>query len=258
MKRTEHPPRPAAEASCGTVWKVESALYTPAAHDGSRALFLPRPYEPNYAYPLIVWLHAPGRQDERQLMWIMPQVSMQNFVAVAPRGFLRRDDSGTASYDWPETEDHIQEADQRVFEAIEVARRQFHVAEHRVFLAGFDAGGTMAFRIAMEHPHRFAGVLSLCGAFPGGRQPFRRLTEARRLPIFLALGRDSLRYSPSMACDDLRLLHTAGFCITLRQYPCGHELDLRMLADVNRWIMDLVMRPQSPADSDRTRPCPSE
>ena len=43
------------------------------------------------------------------------------------------------------------------------------------FLAGFDAGGTMAMRIALSHPSRFAGVLSLCGAFPTGRTPFGNL-----------------------------------------------------------------------------------
>ena len=42
-------------------------------------------YAPGYAYPLIVWLHGSG-SDERQLQRIMPLVSMQNYVAVAPRG----------------------------------------------------------------------------------------------------------------------------------------------------------------------------
>jgi hypothetical protein len=28
--------------------------------------------------------------------------------------------------------------------------------------------------------------------------------------------------------------------VTLRQYPCGHELSLEMLADANRWIMEQI------------------
>jgi hypothetical protein len=28
--------------------------------------------------------------------------------------------------------------------------------------------------------------------------------------------------------------------VTLREYPCGQDLDPRMLHDVNRWIADIV------------------
>ena len=71
---------------------------------------------------------------------------------------------------------------------------------------------------------------------------------ARRLPAFLALGRDSEVYGPDKACDDLRLLHTAGVSVTLRQYPCGHELTTQMLRDVDRWIMEQITMPPEPTD----------
>jgi hypothetical protein len=47
-------------------------------------------------------------------------------------------------------------------------------------------------------------------------------------------------------CEDLRLLHTAGLSVTLRQYPCGHELAPQMLADANRWIMEQINPPPAP------------
>lgn len=49
------------------------------------ATFAPMRYEPGYAYPLVIWLHG-ALGDERQLRQVMPKISMQNFVAVAPRG----------------------------------------------------------------------------------------------------------------------------------------------------------------------------
>jgi len=55
-----------------------------------------------------------------------------------------------------QTEDHIQQAQQRVFDCIALAGRKFHVNPQRIFLSGFDGGGTMAIRIAMSHPSRFA------------------------------------------------------------------------------------------------------
>ena len=97
--------------------------------------------------------------------------------------------------------------------------------------------GTMAFQVAMNAPTRFAGVLSLCGPFPRRNRPFACLNRSRRVPAFLAVGRDSREYPVADACEDLRLLHTAGLQVALGQYPCGQELTPDMLANVDRWIM---------------------
>lgn len=227
-------------------FQVDSARCTTGRLDFPHALFAPLHYTPGYAYPLIVWLHGPG-DDERQLQRIMPIVSMQNFLAAAPRGFLSASEDGTTAEGcrWRQTDDDIQQASQRVFETVEIARQKFHIHPRRIFLAGFDCGGTMALRLAMNHPTRFAGVVSLCGPFPTGNSPLGNLVAARRLGLLLASGRDSRRYSAAMVCEDLRLLHTAGLSVTVRQYPCGDELTPQMLADVNRWIMEQVLSTRS-------------
>jgi hypothetical protein len=38
----------------------------------------------------------------------------------------------------------------------------------------------------------------------------------------------------------LRLLHSAGCTVALRQYPGCDEVTTDMLADMDRWLMDLV------------------
>jgi phospholipase/carboxylesterase len=249
MPRTRHSAEPYSYVppSLESVFQVSSASFSTRESDFAHVLFAPMHYAPGYAYPLIVWLHGCGG-DERQLQRVMPLVSMRNYVAVAPRGTQMSDEgkTGRPSYGWLQTDEHIQRAEQRVFDAVELAGRKYHVSPSRVFLTGFDAGGTMAMRIAMSHPTRFAGVLSLCGAFPTGRTPFCNLVAARRLGIFLATGRGSLAYPATQVCEDLRLLHTAGVSITVRQYPCGHELMPQMLADVDRWIIEQITAPQPP------------
>jgi phospholipase/carboxylesterase len=237
-----------AEHSAEATSSVQSGLFTTSSQDSTHSLFAPLRYTPSYPYPLIVWLHGHG-SDERQLVRVMPLVSMQNYLAVAPRGTLiAASEAGKGEcFGWQQSEEHVQEAEQRIFDSIDVVRRKFHINEERIFLAGFDCGGTMAFRVAMSCPSRFAGVLSLCGSFPTGRTPLARVTEARRLPVFLAAGRDDTTYTVADVCGDLRLLHAAGLSITLRQYPSGHELPTQMLADANRWIMDQITASGSPA-----------
>jgi len=222
-------------------FSIEAASFSIRTHDFPHSFFAPLHYEPGYAYPLIVWLHGCGG-DERQLQRIMPSVSMRNYVAVAPQG-IPLPEAGRnrrERYDWLQNEDHILHAEQRVFECVDLAAGKYNISPDRVFLAGFDRGGTMAMRIAMAHARRFAGVISLCGAFPSGPKLFGNLADARRLGILLAAGRDSDRYPAARVCDDLRLIHTSGLSVTLRQYPCGHELSPRMLADLDRWIIEMI------------------
>lgn len=205
------------------------------------ALVAPLHYEANYAYPLIVWLHGPG-EDEQQVKRIMPLVSMRNYVAVAPRGTLSisTPPGSPPAYGWSQADDHQAMAEQRVLDCIEAAQRRFHVAKRRVFLAGFDCGGTMALRLAMAMPHRFAGVLSLGGEFPEGVNALGRYEQARRLPLFVACGQESQRYPQERVCQDLRLYHSAGMNIALRVYPGGDELSPHMLPDMDRWIMEEI------------------
>lgn len=251
MNRIQHPTESSKEVFAKPTFNLESGLFSAStSHDGSRVVFGPKHYEANYAYPLIVWLHAP-KSDERQLLRIMPTVSLRNYVAVAPRGFcLGGVASDRPTYGWLQTEGQILGAEHRIFEAVEAAKRKFHIAPDRVFLAGFGSGGTMAFRVAMNDPSRFAGVLSICGGFPRGRSPspFSRLTQARRLPVFLAVARDSREYPPEEACENLRLFHAAGISIVLRQYPCGHQLTEQMLRDVDRWIIEQITAPARPRE----------
>ncbi len=237
---------------------LQSAMISEPASTTARAVFAPLHYERNYAYPLLIWLHGTG-DDERQLMRIMPVVSMRNYVAVAPRGVSLARADGTETRGWSQSPEHVLQAEQRILDCIEDAERRFHISPHRVFLAGFGSGGTMAFRMAMNLPSRFAGILSIGGGFPRGQCSLRQWSEARRLAVFLAVGRDSLEYPPTAACDDLRLFHAAGLSVTLRQYPLGQELSPQILRDIDRWIIEQITSPAGAAiGSDQRSSCPSD
>jgi phospholipase/carboxylesterase len=284
MHETHQVTRSKTKPSRPPALEIGEALFSTEASEVTYSVFAPLHYEAKYPYPLIIWLHNEGT-DERQLMRIMPLVSIRNYVAAAPRGLAMSPspsavpscdamgadgpahadlaagatqsaadcdgnesdggntaeaDSRAPAFHWRQTPEHIRAAEHRVFETIEAVRRRFHVSPSRVFLAGFSCGGTMAFRIAMQQPDRFAGVLSLDGPFPTGQAPLGRLSEIRNLPVFLAVGRDSMAYPSPLVCEHLRLFHAAGISVTLRQYPCAHQLAPQMLRDMDRWIIEQV------------------
>lgn len=199
--------------------------------------FTPTGYEPGYAYPLVVWLHRSGC-SERHLPKVMQHISSQNFVAVAPRGLACKDPQ--QGCDWLQQEDQIARADDVVQQAVELAQSRYNIHSRRVFLVGHGSGGTMAARLAMQRPGRFAGIASIGGQLPRAKRPLRHLKELRDLPFMLAAARDCHRYPQNAVCDDLRMLHSAGCSVALRQYPGDDDLTTVMLADVNRWIMERV------------------
>lgn len=218
--------------------QIEEGVASSAAGEVPTTLFAPIHYEPNYAYPLLVWLHGDG-QDERQLIRLMPQVSLRNYVGVAPRAPAPSATRGRG-FQWSMHAGDGLAADNRVFEAIDGARRRYTIAKRRVFLAGADAGGTAALRIALAYPDRFAGAMSFGGAFPTDGTPLARLHDARRLPLFLAYDRDTVDFERSRIDRQLRLFFTAGLQVVLRQYPRHSLLGRQMLADADRWMMELV------------------
>ncbi|MEK6234628.1 MAG: alpha/beta hydrolase-fold protein [Planctomycetales bacterium] len=223
---------------------TNSELHLPAASDGEDpALLAPQHYEPGYQYPLLVWLHGRG-EDQRQLRRIMPMLSLRNYVSVAPQG-ARRDPSGGRG--WGEREGDLSLAADRIFQAVEKTAARYNIREDRVFLMGHGEGGTTALRIALRDPRRFAGVVSLEGKFPTGRRPLACFHQSRQLPVLMTRTRDSREYPLEDAGNDSRLLSLSGMTVSLKEYPAGPALCKPALADVNRWLMELVVRSSTTA-----------
>lgn len=221
-------------------------------------LFSPIHYEPKYAYPLLVWFHSPGA-DEKELFRIMPQLSLRNYVAVAPRGLTFQENGGKQSrrfssaegfvsqfaplYDWAEESSSLNETESRVFEAISHARLRCRLAPSRVFLAGVGAGGTMALRIGARRPEAFAGVVSFSGRFPFSPCSLAKWSSLRNLPMMITLGANNPIFPHSAVNEQLRLFHTAGMSVSIRQYKTANDLIPQMLKDANQWIMDQILNP---------------
>jgi phospholipase/carboxylesterase len=217
--------------------RVDAArVRKPVSAGDALSYVAPEGYEANYAYPLVVWLHNAGG-NERQLARVMPLVSTRNYVGLGVRGPAAAECRG---YAWPQSVECITAAEERVGDAVAKTRQRFSIHSSRIFLAGFQSGGTMALRIALRNPEQFAGAVSIGGAFPDGHMPLARLAQLRKFPLLLAHCRDSETYPIDRVCQELRLFHAAAMCVTLRQYPCDDEMTTQMLSDLDRWLMEQV------------------
>ncbi len=212
----------------------------------------PERYEVRYHYPLIIWLHS-CHSNETELGELMLNLSMQNYVACAPRAPIASEANGHRFF-WGHSRAAIAVAEESVFAAIEAAQSQFSVSRERIFIAGFGSGGSMAWRIALRYPSEFAGAVSICGKFPQLHAPLANFNSPYRVPTLWMYGAHSTECGVDHVCESLPIMHAARLKVDLHQYPCQDELYTDMLADANVWIMSHVTG-QSPAftnECDRT------
>ena len=153
------------------------------------SVLLPREYNPDRSYPLIVALRSGGATPEQTLSWWGGTVDRPGqsqrlgYIVIAPH--YGDPDQRTYEYD-ATTHAHV-------VESIRDARKRFAVDSDRVFLAGHGMGGDAAFDLGMSKPHLFAGVVAICGICDGYCKWY--WSNAENVPFYIVggeLDRDSL------------------------------------------------------------------
>ncbi len=149
-------------------------------------------------------------------------------------------DNGLPAYSWGQEGQSDADIEEYVFRAIEQTRRHYHVHSERIYLAGYHEGATLAYRLGMMYPQRFAGIISLNGAMAREGRPLLRLPEVRHLRILIGHGVANTVVPLDLARQDFRLLYTAGLSIRMHTYAVNHGIHLDMLRDINRWVMQAI------------------
>ena len=256
-------------------------LFDPEAATGLlvESRFVPQRYEPNYAYPLLVLLHARGG-DEEQMLRSMPAMSWRNYVGLSLRGpevvtrkgqavghgwgpdFARRErhpalatkpatDAEVFRRRMATTEpDPVDRLEDGIFGAVRRTRRALHIHSERIFLVGVGEGAAVAYRVAMSHPERFAGVVAINGWLPGGFRPLGRVKDCRSLRVLVVHGEWNGRVPVDQARRTVSTLRNGGLKVAFQSYPCAHRLTSHMLSDVDTWLINQCTRQSSAVEPE--------
>ena len=226
---------PSVQPSQGNIFGGFGVAPTPTT------FFVPLHYEPKYRYPLIVWLHSDGF-NENQVNQIMPHISGRNYLATGVRATRSMDAVGH-QFQWHSGSTAIEQACFRVEQAIDEAQDRFSVHPDRIVLAGYESGATMALRIAMRIPNLVSAAISMGGRMPYGAGTHANLHElrARRLPMLWQCALEHADFSEKDLNSDLRSALMIRSRVEVRGYKDDDVMNTAALSDINHWIMNHVV-----------------
>lgn len=107
----------------------------------------------------------------------------------------------------------------------------------RIVLAGFSQGGAIALWTALTEPRPLAGVLALSTYLPlAARLAAEREPANRRLPIWMAHGREDAMIPLRLAANSRDRLRAWGYGVDWHAYPMPHGVCAEEIADIGAWL----------------------
>ena len=180
---------------------------------------LPNNYDPNKKYPLLVFLHGSG-SDEQGLL--KSPRSGGNFIEIAP---LARDIYRAYASD---------DSQKDIIEAIDDVSKYFAVDIKNIIIGGFSMGGYGALRMYYEHPELYKGIAvfaghpNLASEWLGEEHPNfleeKYLTSFSNTPVFIYHGRKDASLNVDLIEKMSKKLTKAGAIVTISIVEeNGHE-----------------------------------
>lgn len=120
-------------------------------------LALPREYEPGYAYPLLVFFHDEGANEQHLHRW-MQCISTQNYIGLGLRGPLLDRSLLPGRFRWPGRRRPLYQQMQDILNEL---TEDWNVNPRRIVLMGEGAGAVLALRIWLRYRQSFAGAIAL-------------------------------------------------------------------------------------------------
>ncbi len=204
----------------------------PAVHC---AVHVPRFYESGYAYPLVVWFHDEGG-DEQEVLRVLPLISGRNYAGLSLRGPLPVTNGLPRQRRWSFADNYLNLLEDELAVGLQHAVERVNIHLDRVVVAGMGQGATLALRMLLRRPEWFAGAACLGGEWTADNR-FEWWGQYVDKPVWLGYIRGWSDDRPAAAIRSARLLATAGFDVTTRVGDFDDADPLSLGAEIDQWMM---------------------
>ncbi len=199
-----------ADGSCA----IEKGAFVERTSPKSRyVVYLPKSLDDHRPAALLVGLYGCGDHARNFAEWaIDPWATRatQDWIGLAVDGASRH-----GCWDLEKDAD-------KVLAAVDDLARCATIDPKRVVVAGYSSGGNLAWRVAMTHSDRFAGVLIENAALHRSRLAVAEWSRARRLNIAHRAHREDPVFPIAKVLTDEKRLKERGFPIVLDVQPGDH------------------------------------
>ena len=210
-------------------------------------------YQPAGAgpFPTILTLHGRGA-NAFDLLGLAPLLCSGKFLMICPQGPLETPIGPEAvGYAWypmsnggaPDVEAML--ISQKKLQAfLDECLKSYPIDPKKLVVLGFSQGGVMAYSLALANPERFAALAVLSSWLPKELLPRLNVTDTvQSLPTLVQHGTQDPTIEVARARSSVETLRQLQVPLTFREYPMGHEINARSLAELSAWLEEKVIRP---------------
>jgi len=175
-------------------------------------VYVPREYNPEKPWPLIVFLHGAGERGDDGLK--------QTETGIG-RAIRKHADWFPCLVFMPQCPERVwwDSAQKHVEQALEKTLREYNIDPDRIYLTGLSMGGYAAWIYGANKVDRFAAIMPICG---GGKQ--EDAPKLAQVPIWAFHGADDDVVSPEESRKMVEAVRRAGGNIRYTEFEkTGHN-----------------------------------
>ncbi len=202
-------------------------------------------------FPTLLTLHGRGA-NAFDLLGLAPHLCGGKFMMICPQGPLETPIGPEAvGYAWypmshgavPDVEAMLSQ--QKKLQAfLDEYLKSYPIDPKKLVVLGFSQGGVMAYSLALANPERFAALAVLSSWLPKELLARLNVTDAvQSLPTLVQHGTQDPMIEIARARSSVETLRQLRVPLTFREYPMGHEIGARSLADLSTWLEEKVIKP---------------
>ena len=154
------------------------------------ALYVPKSYDKEKKFPMIVALHGLGSSSRGIMRYpgLTSHAEKHGYIVVAPMGYNSRGwygsrGKGGGRGDDPDNLGELSEKD--VMNVLAIVRKDFSIDDNRVYLMGHSMGGAGTWHLATKYPDIWAALAPIA---PAGPRDNSQLKKAKHIPVIVVQG----------------------------------------------------------------------
>lgn len=164
--------------------------FMPAEKKLFYGLYLPRSFDKNRTYPLVVALHGLNGSPGQILAYprFTKYADNEGYILVAPMGYNSRGwygSRGTGGGRRSDPSNLGELSEQDVLEVLKLTRKNFKIDPNRIYLFGHSMGGGGSMHLATKYPELWSAIAVVAPAAYGDRD---RLESAKNVPMYVVQG----------------------------------------------------------------------